>query len=383
MKPEKNMLCAGITGTKGKTTTAFMLSKILDKIGVRNVLVGSLGVYGISYPRSRNTTPPPTDIFEILSLAKNAGIGVAIIEVSSQALRDLRLYGIPFQIAAFTGFSRDHVGGSEHASLMEYMLSKRSLFTSYGARVAVINCDDPISDYMCAGVGRRVRCGFSQDAELRIGGFWDSHRGSSFLLNSTPVRVDMPGEYNAQNAALALGIAREITSLPIDSLAPALAGVRVSGRLELFNIEERQVIVDYAHNRQSLNAITALARRLFPGRIICVFGSVGDRAEERRRELAAAAEAGADISVITSDDSGSECPLSICAEIYSHFQDKSRAKVVVSRQHAIEYALSVAEPGDSVLVLGRGEERHMSQNGEIFEFSDLEFVRALQNKGRS
>ncbi|MBO7305084.1 MAG: UDP-N-acetylmuramyl-tripeptide synthetase [Clostridia bacterium] len=375
--PETDMIFVGITGTKGKTTTGVMLKSILDFCGIKSVLIGSLGVRGVEYPRPKNTTPGPTEIAEILSLARDSEMDVAIIEASSQALKDFRLHGIPFHTVAFTGLGSDHVGGCEHSSAADYARSKRTLFTSYGASCAVVNSDDSHASYISDGVRRVVGCGFSEDSEMQISSFSDAPSGSSFILGESEVRLSLPGEYNVRNAAIALVIAREITGRPIRELAPALRECRVDGRFEIYRVGDRRVIVDYAHNKDSFNAVCALTRRLFDGRIICVFGSVGDRAEGRRGELAVAAERWAYLSVITSDDSGGELPISICAEIYSAFGDKSAAKIITDRKSAIEYALSVAKSDDTVLILGRGEEGTMHQNGKVVDFSDVEFIKAL------
>lgn len=375
--PERKMLFVGITGTKGKTTTAVFLSKILDGAGVGNIAVGTLGVVGMTYPKSVNTTPDPTYLFPLFKTALRAGIHTVVLEVSSQALKDDRVYGIPFDCVAFTGIGRDHVGAYEHASVGDYIASKRKLFTSCGAKRAVINSDDPYASYMASGVAKTVRCGFSPNTDLLIRDFSDSPTGADFLLCGVPVRISMPGAFNAKNAALALALARELTAVPLSELVGHVRHVTVDGRFNAFRIRGVNAVVDYAHNSDSMREVTALARRLYGGRIICVFGSVGERSFARRRELAATAETCADLSVITSDNSGCEPPLSVCADIYSAYRDKSRAKIIADRGEAISYALSVASSGDTVLVLGRGHERRISLfNGEK-EFSDKEYLRSL------
>jgi UDP-N-acetylmuramyl tripeptide synthase len=190
----------------------------------------------------------------------------------------------------------------------------------------------------------------------------------------------MPGVYNAKNTALAIGISREITGASIAECGSAVASARVPGRLEISEINGRSVIVDYAHNGDSMREIILLARRLFSGRIICVFGSVGGRSFARRQELARVAESLADFSVITSDNPGYEPPLSVCAQIYGAFKDRSRAKIIVSRPEAIRYALSIANVGDAVLILGKGDEGLIDMGERCIKFSDVDFVKELKEE---
>ena len=376
--PEKKLTVVGITGTKGKSTTAYLLSKILFGMGVENVVLGTLGVTGLRHFEIKNTTPSPTVIFKVLSSAVKGGAKVAIIEVSSQALKEFRVHGITFEYAAFTGLSRDHIGGSEHPSFSDYVHSKRMLFSSYGVRVAVVNSDDAYSSYMSAGVGRVVKCGFSPSADIVINRFSDSPFGSSFFVGDVRVDSALPGEYNAENITLALALAREISGSSIVEASTYVRGVKIDGRFELLMLDGVSVVIDYAHNFQSFKEVATLSKRLFRGKIICVFGSVGERSYERRRELAEAAEKYADFSVITSDNSGLELPLSICADIYASFSDKTKAKIIVGRADAISYALGEAKRGDAVLILGKGHEKFLNQGGKRIAFSDSDFVRTIK-----
>ena len=376
--PEKSLSFIGVTGTKGKTTTSVMLSKILDGIGVRSITVGTLGVLGVGWSKTKNTTPDPTVLFPLFAEAKRQGIEVVIIEVSSQALKDFRVFGIEFSLVAFTGLGKDHIGGAEHPSFSDYIMSKRKLFSEYGAGCAVVNFDDPYSSYMTADVARVIKCGFSEGARYRITHFSDTRCGADFKVDGINVSIGLPGMYNARNAAIALALAKEITGAPISVAARYIAEARVSGRFEIQSIDGKNIVIDYAHNYDSMCEVISLSRRLFGGRIICVFGSVGGRSYKRRRELASAAEKYADMSVITTDNPGFELPLSVCADIYAEFSDKTRAKIIVDRGEAISYAINEAGTGDCVMLLGRGHEDTMYYgNGEI-SFSDSEYIKAMK-----
>ena len=375
--PERKLLFVGITGTKGKTTTSVILSKILDGIGVKNIVVGTLSITTSVVGRLHNTTPDPTVLFPILKDAVAKGIEVAIIEVSSQALKDHRVFGIRFSCVAFTGIGRDHIGDLEHPTIADYLYSKRKLFTDYGADCAVVNFDDPYSSYMSSGVARVVKCGFFENSGLVIKSFSDTSTGSKFTLGSVVVKTSLPGEYNARNVSMAIAIAREVCGASISEAASYVEGIKVDGRFDRKVVNGKNIIVDYAHNSDSFKEVIGLSRRLFGGRIICVFGSVGDRSFLRRAELAHSAEDYADLSVITTDNPGSELPLSICADIYSEFRDKTKAKIITDRESAILYAVGEATVGDTVLLLGRGHETVMCVGGRDIPFSDSLIVEKL------
>ncbi len=375
--PEKKMMLIGITGTKGKTTTSVLLSKILEGVGVKNVVIGTLGVLGVDYPKPVNTTPDPTVLFPVFKLALKSGIKVGILEVSSQALKDLRVFGLRFDSVAFTGIGKDHVGVSEHPTVADYLFSKRKLFTSYGASRAVINYDDAYSSYMSADVPRVVRCGFTSSSDILISDFHDAPGGAHFSVSGVALSTLLPGIYNARNTAIALALAREITGLPISECARHVSDVKISGRFESRVLDGKNIIIDYAHNADSVKEVLLLCRRLFQKKVICVFGSVGERSFARRRELADTAEKYADFSVITSDNCGSEPPISVCADIYSNFNDKTKAKIITERGAAISYAIAMARDGDCIAVLGRGHECDMYINGKKILFSDIGYIDGL------
>jgi len=378
--PGKRLMFVGITGTKGKTTTSVLLSKILDGMGIKNIAVGTLGVVGMEYPKYVNTTPDPTVLFPLFKEALRRDVRVVILEVSSQALKEFRIFGIRFDCVAFTGFGRDHIGGCEHPTVSDYIYSKRMLFTSYGAKRAVVNFDDPYSSYMSAGIPRVIKCGFTENSDIVIKAYFDTAIGASFSVGGVSVVTRLPGLYNARNIAIALALAREITGNSISEGAGYVRSVKINGRYDRRVINGRNVIIDYAHNRDSIKEVITLSRRLFGGKIICVFGSVGERSFERRRELAEAAEKYADFSVITSDNPGYEAPLAICADIYSNFNDKTKAKIIVDRGNAISYAIGLADVGDSVLLLGKGHETEMYIEGKKIRFSDAEYVNHIKKE---
>lgn len=378
--PERKLLFVGITGTKGKTSTSCFLSSVLCGIGVKNVVVGTLGVSGDFCAETPNTTPDPTVLFPLFKNAYRRGIRVVLLEVSSQALKDYRVYGIPFDCVVFTGIGRDHIGEFEHSSFSDYLCSKRSLFSSYGAKRAIVNSDDSYSMYMSADVPRVVKCGFSSNSDYKINNFSDSPMGSEFKINGISVSSSVPGIYNARNATLALAVAKEITGSSISRLSKYISSAIIPGRFDYIELSGKNIVIDYAHNRESMTEIINLSKRLFGNRIICVFGSVGGRSYMRRRELACVAEKLADFSVITSDNPGYEFPLSVCADIYAEFKDKTKAKIITDREAAIYYAVNEANIGDAVLILGKGHETSINFCGKSIPFSDMGVINKMRRE---
>lgn len=375
--PEKKLIFVGVTGTKGKTSTVCFLSDILSGVGVKNVAVGTLGISGVFCAETKNTTPDPTVLFPLFKNVYKSGIKVVLIEVSSQALKDYRVYGIPFDCVVFTGIGRDHIGEFEHPTFSDYLYSKRCLFSSYGAKRAVVNSDDNYSMYMAADVPRVIKCGFSLNSDYIINSFTDSPDGAKFSVGGVSVSSPLPGIYNARNATLALAAAKEVTGYPISKLSKYISSSSVPGRFEYINLNGKNIVIDYAHNRESMTEIINLSKRLFGNKIICVFGSVGERSYSRRRELASVAEKLADFSVITSDNPGYEFPLSVCADIYAEFKDKTKAKIVADREEAIYYAVNEAKIGDTVLILGKGHETSINICGKSIPFSDAGVINKI------
>ncbi len=381
--PEKKILFVGVTGTKGKTSTVCFLSNILSCVGVKNVAVGTLGISGDFCTETKNTTPDPTVLFPLFKNVYRSGIKVVIIEVSSQAIKDYRVYGIPFDCVVFTGIGRDHVGEFEHPSFSDYLYSKRLLFSSYGAKRAVVNSDDNYSMYMAADVPKVIKCGFSSHSDYIISDFKDSPEGAKFSVGCVSVSSSLPGIYNARNATLALAAAKEITGYPISKLSKYISSTSVPGRFEHIDLFGKNIVIDYAHNRESMAEIINLSKRLFGSKTICVFGSVGERSYGRRRELASVAEDLADFSVITSDNPGYEFSLSVCADIYAEFKDKTKAKIIADREEAIYYAVNEANIGDTVLILGKGHETSINICGKSIPFSDGGVINKIKGLSHS
>lgn len=373
--PEQRLTCVGVTGTKGKSTVTAMLSAMLAAAGAPVFSVGTLG--GSDGSRSQNTTPGAPQLYRMLRGAADAGCRYAIVELSSQALAQERAWGIPFPVAIFTSFGRDHVGTGEHVDLEAYFAAKRRLFTEHGVACAVVNGDDAASERMASGCPRILRCGIGAGCDLAATGVRVDARGTRFLLGEEAYSLPMPGAFAVTDALLAVAAATLLTQRPPHELLGRLATLHIPGRMEQLELHGRHVLLDFAHNGMSLRAALTAMRQSYGGRILAVFGSVGGHAQIRRRDLAEAAESCADFSVITADDPGCEPAIAICAQIYAAFHDKRRACVIVDRAEAIRYAFSLSAPGDTVALLGKGDSATQRVGEALLPFSEREVLRGL------
>ena len=378
----KKIKIIGITGTKGKTSIAFTIAKILSINGVRAFSIGTLGLCdgeGCVIEKTINTTPVPTELSRLIRRCADMGAEVIALEVSSQAIVDFRVYGLKFYAVVFSSLADDHIGKSEHENFTEYAMAKRSLFVDYKADYRIFNADDTYTPYVSFKTEKCIKCGFRERSDYLISDFSFSHFESSFKLSGVRVSSSMPARYDAVNISLALVAASLVSGTKISTLAATVPSVKIPGRFERYGVNGRTVIIDYAHNGLSVASVLSLVRTLYSGKIISVFGSVGDRSKERRRELAEAAEAGSDYSVITSDNPGFESAESICIEIMRCFKDKSLCEICVDREAAIFRAYKLSAPGDVIMLLGKGHEEEMYINGVRLPFSERKIIEKLKS----
>ena len=368
-------------GTKGKSTVCELLSKTLRKLGIITLSVGTLGAYCKEKIELENTTPDSSLLYPLIRRAYESGARACVIEVSSPALKDKRVYGIEFDIVAFTSFGIDHIGRGEHSSLGEYLAAKRQLFTSYGAKLAVVNYDDPYSAFFSAGIREVIRAGSAKGADFKIQNIKNGFFGMTFSLCGINRSFSLSGRFNATNIGIAAAIAERITKKPLSLILDIMSKIRVKGRFECRSIRSRFAIIDYAHNEKSLTELLLSIRELSKKNIIAVFGSVGERSKNRRRELSRVASSLADFSVITSDNPGTESPYEIAEEIYSNFASHEKAKIIIDRRDAIRYAFSISQPGDIILLLGKGHEEYMLEGEKRVKFSEREVLFEIKKYG--
>jgi UDP-N-acetylmuramoyl-L-alanyl-D-glutamate--2,6-diaminopimelate ligase len=388
--PTAELQVAGITGTNGKTTTAFLLRHILERAGRQTGQLGTVKrvIGGISSEVER-TTPEAVDLQRTFREMLDAGDRACVMEVSSHALSLRRADGTRFAAAAFTNLTRDHL--DFHADMDDYFAAKALLFagTPEPPPAAIVNVDDAYGARLAASMGG----GESQlltvsaagaDADYAAAEVAFDATGSSFLCRSPdgehPVELALPGHFNVENALVAIATAGALGVRAADAAAALRDAERVPGRLEA--VDEGQpfaVLVDYAHTPDSLENVLRAARRLTAGRLICVFGAGGDRDREKRPLMGAAAAKLADLALVTSDNPRSEDPDAIVAEIRAGMDGRAaRAEIEleVDRRAAIAAALGLARAGDTVVIAGKGHEQGQEfGGGRKIPFDDREVAR--------
>jgi UDP-N-acetylmuramoyl-L-alanyl-D-glutamate--2,6-diaminopimelate ligase len=390
-RPADRLKLVGVTGTNGKTTTAFLVDSILQAAGSTPGLIGTTGYRTPAGSRQAvNTTPESLDLQQMFAEIRDAGGTHAVLEASSHALAMERLWGCRFAVGIFTNLTRDHL--DYHKTFEEYFAAKRLLFTGTGAgapELAVVNADDPYGSQLAGLAGRTMTYGLRSAADLVTKKFSLSFSGLEFTAQTPAgtieVRSRLVGRINIYNilAAMGAGIGLEIPNAKIEQ---GIANLElVPGRFQ--RIEEGQpflVIVDYAHTDDALRNLILTARELGPSsRIIAVFGAGGERDRTKRPLMGEAAGSLADLVVLTSDNPRGEDPLRIINDVVVGLQ-KVNAKYVVEpdREKAIAIALDQAKAGDIVLLAGKGHETYQVLGQGTVEFDDREKARAiLRRKG--
>ncbi|MBR2611927.1 MAG: UDP-N-acetylmuramyl-tripeptide synthetase [Clostridia bacterium] len=364
-----------VTGTKGKTTVANMLAHILNSIDIPTAVSGTLGFCfsGNTY-LLKNTTPDIFTLLPYIEEAKNQGARVIVLEVSSQALLNHRVDGIRGKYGIFTGISPDHIDEMEHENFASYRDAKRRLFSDFGITTAFSPRTISLSPFMVSGVKETLFVDTKAPSNLTLKPVKMSKSDMLYTDGSREDTLSLCGEYNLQNAALALLCASRIASVPPFLLYPALRTFTIEGRGERFSCQGREIIIDYAHNAESIEALVSGVRPFLQGRTIAVSGSVGDKARGRRIPLARTLERFFDITILTEDDTRDERREDIIEQLYCAFTDKCKAIVEPDRRRAIVLALSLAKEGDTVFLLGKGHERYLIRAGIEIPFSEKEIV---------
>ena len=373
--PAAGLLLLGVTGTNGKTTTAFLLEAGLRAAGHSTALLGTVvNRIGDEVLPSVRTTPEATDLMAMLAVMRERGVTAAAMEVSSHALSMHRVDGLVFDVAAFTNLSQDHL--DFHPTMADYEAAKAQLFTRRHSRHAVVNCDD--------AAGRRIARSteiplttYGEDAD------WSAREvdlrtdGSSFRLVGPDVSlragVQLPGDFNVANAVCALAVLAT-AGVPLDAAAAGIAGLPgVPGRMERVDAGQPFLaLVDYAHTPEAVAAMLATVRSVATGRVIVVLGCGGDRDRAKRPLMGRAAAEGADLAVLTSDNPRGEDPLEILAEMSA---GAPGARVEPDRRAAIRFAVAEARPGDAVVVAGKGHETGQEAHGVVAPFDDRDELR--------
>lgn len=399
--PARELRIIGITGTKGKTTTAYMIREGLLAAGHRAGLIGTVEIdTGGRVFACSNTTPESLQIQEYLREMADNGCDSAVMEVSSQALKLHRTAGIFFTVGVFTNLGRDHIGPGEHADLEEYLKCKRRLFFQCGT--AVGNGDDKCLARMWRGTPcRKIIYGTVREekAHRNQGSalLWRDMRRPDFVASEMvytdagnvlgvscrvegcitgELKLGMPGEFNISNGLAAAAVLK-VLRVPETGILPALEKVRVPGRMEAAPSPKGcRILIDYAHNAMSLRQSLQMLRDYCPARLVVIFGCGGNRSRERRFTMGETAGLCADFTIITTDNPRFEQPEAIMKDIECGIKrTQGRYVMIEDRQEAIRYAVRMREPGDVILVAGKGHETYQEVQGIRYPMDDRELVR--------
>lgn len=384
--PTKDMTVIGLTGTKGKTTTAHMVKAILTEAGYKVGMVGTNGAYigndKIDYDL-RNTTPESFDLQYLFSVMKENGCSHVVMEVSSQGLKLNRVLGIDYNYGAFLNLSPDHISPTEHADFEEYKTCKMKLFNL--VPTGIIFLDDENSADFLKVCKNPVTVSLKDDADFTVKNLknlWDGTMfGVEFDLNaktglSHHIKTAMPGYFNAENAAIACAICAQM-NVPGEAMDAALSKVSVKGRTQIIPeaLSKACVVIDYAHNAFSSECVLEMLRAYEPKRLICIFGCGGNRAAARRIGMGEVAGRMADLSIITMDNPRFESMEDINKGIIEGINKHNGKYICIDdRKEAITYALDHAEPGDIIAMLGKGHETYQEIEGQRYHFSEEEVV---------
>ncbi|MDQ3992165.1 MAG: UDP-N-acetylmuramoyl-L-alanyl-D-glutamate--2,6-diaminopimelate ligase [Actinomycetota bacterium] len=383
-RPSAELDVLGVTGTNGKTTTAFLLYEILLAAGRSPGLLGTIEsrVGGERRPAVR-TTPESVDLQRTLREMLDTGNRSCALEATSHGSELGRLDRVRFRALAFTNLTQDHL--DFHGDMERYFAAKRRLFGD--APAAAVNIGDPWGRRLADELRREARAalvtyGFAEDADVRPVGLELDSRGARFRVDGIDVATHLRGRFNVENALAALCLAR-LARVEGEAIAAGLAAARgVPGRFE--PVDEGQaftVVVDYAHTPDSLATALANARELAGGRVVCVFGCGGDRDRAKRPLMGRVAAERSDVAIVTSDNPRSEDPRAIVEEVLAGAQ--GRLEVELDRRAAIERAVEEARSGDVVLIAGKGHEQGQEVAGETRPFDDRRVAREALRQLRS
>ncbi|NLD18886.1 MAG: UDP-N-acetylmuramoyl-L-alanyl-D-glutamate--2,6-diaminopimelate ligase [Clostridiales bacterium] len=391
--PADKLVTIGITGTKGKTTIAYTIKSILKEAGQKAGIIGSIGVdTGRTTFPTKNTTPESYEIQKSLAQMVKNGCRYAVLEVSSQGLKQSRTDGIFFDYGIFSNISSDHVGKAEHASFKEYLECKSRLFKQ--CRTGIVNIDDRhckelLDGHTCRVLGVSIKKStgdlIAYDIEYIFG---ESRHGMSFkikgLINGS-AQTQSPGEFSVYNALLSMAVCAELKEVADNHILEGIKDVRVKGRLELVNISHKfDVIIDYAHNEDSARNVLKALSEYSHNRLICVFGCAGNRSRKRRYGMSKVIGEIADFAVVTDENPRFENPEKIIDDI-AHELDKHSIEYIKirNRKEALAFAITHALPGDMIVSLGKGHENYFDYSGVRTKYSEKETIKEIEREIKS
>lgn len=387
--PASKLTTIGITGTKGKTTSAYMVKSILENTGIKTGLIGTIEtIIGDEVIPANNTTPESYVIQQTFAKMVDAGVQCVVMEASSQGLLHYRIDGFVFDFGVFTNLGYDHIGDKEHKDFDDYLRCKRQLFRQ--CKTGLINIDDKYAKDILEGHTCKVETfGFSEDADIRAANVKLVHEpgylGVSYKvegLMNFDVAIDIPGKFNVLNSLCAIAICRHFDVNEKD-IIEALSDIKVRGRVELVPVNGNfSVMIDYAHNAMSLESLLTTIKEYNPKRLVCVFGCGGNRSKDRRYLMGEISSNMADFTVVTSDNPRFEEPEDIVNDIITGVKKGSGKYIkITDRREAIKYCIDNAKKGDVIIIAGKGHEDYQEIKGVKYHMDDRELVRdALRDR---
>ena len=385
-RPAEKLKTIGITGTKGKTTSAFMIKAVLEKADIKTGIIGTIGIIiGNEITKTSNTTPESYELHRAMRNMVDKGCKCAVMEVSSQALKLYRAYGINFDYGMFTNLSHDHIGGVEHASMEEYIECKSRLFSQ--CKVGIVNADDKVTPIIIENntCEKIETFGFGENAELRAKnehlisdfGYIGVHFESEGVLNMS-VDVDIPGKFNVYNALCAMAVCRHF-GVSKENIYDGLNEVKVKGRVETVKVNGNYtLLIDYAHNAVSMENVLETLREYKPNRLITLFGAGGGRSKDRRYEMGEISGKLSDLSGVTEDNSRYEDVMDIIGDIEKGLAKTDGKYIVIpDRTEAIRYCIENAKDGDIIVLAGKGHEDYQDKMGVKTHYDEREVIKEI------
>ena len=369
--PAEKMKVIGITGTKGKTTTTYLVKSILENAGYKVGLIGTIeAIIGDEVIPAANTTPESYIVQEYFAKMAEAGCDCVVMEVSSQGLMLHRTAGFVFDFGIFTNIEPDHIGPNEHASFEEYLACKSMLFRQ--CRLGIVNKDDAHVEEILKGHTCEVETfGFSKDADIHAvntklvkrPGYLGVAYTVEGLLNFD-VEIDVPGKFSVYNSLTAIAICHHF-NVSVEDMKKALKEAKTRGRIEMVKVsDEFTLMIDYAHNAMSLESLLSTLKEYGPERLVCVFGCGGNRSKLRRYEMGEVSGRLADFTIITSDNPRFEEPQAIIDDIKTGIEKTDGKYIeIIDRKEAIRYAIEHGKPGDVIVLAGKGHEDYQEIKG--------------------
>ncbi|MCI8712826.1 MAG: UDP-N-acetylmuramoyl-L-alanyl-D-glutamate--2,6-diaminopimelate ligase [Ruminococcus sp.] len=392
--PAEKLKVIGITGTKGKTTTTYMIKSILDDVGYKVGLIGTIeAIIGEKHIPAANTTPESYTIHEYFAEMAEAGCDCVVMEVSSQGLMLNRTAGIPFEIGIFTNLGRDHIGPNEHKDFEDYMHCKAILFRQ--CKLGIANVDDiHFQDIFARATCRVETFGFSKKADLRAVDTRlvsrPGYLGVAYHVTGKmdfDVEIDIPGMFSVYNSLTAIAVCGHF-GVPVEAVKKALGAAKVKGRVELVKVsDEFTLMIDYAHNAMSLESLLTTLREYDPTRLVCLFGCGGNRSKDRRYEMGETSGRLADLTIITSDNPRFEEPQAIIEDIKIGMGlTEGKYVEICDRKEAIRYAIEHGRRGDVIVLAGKGHEDYQEIKGVKHPMDErvliAEVVEELRKEGK-